>query len=585
MDGSTDTGSDRGRAPADSEASLDRLAAFAQAVGTARDLPTIFAALRDFARDAVPCMGIFISLYDPAKDHRVAMYGWADGVDLDVSGLPAIPVTDGPNSVAVRTGDVVITNDDDRGRKGGPNIVVETGRDSRIPQSSLVAPMAVMGRIVGTVEVQSYDRGAYDREHAATLRFASTLAAVAIENFRLLEGETTARALAEESSRLKDEFLATLSHELRTPLNAIVGWTSMLRTGRLDAGAADRALEAVARNARAQAQLVEDLLDVSRIITGKLRLDVEPVAMRDVVEAAVDSVRPAADAKGVSLRLVIESAGGTVAGDARRLQQAVWNMLTNAVKFTPSGGRVELTLSTSGERVEVLVTDTGCGIEPAFLPHIFDRFRQADSSTTRAHGGLGLGLSIVAHLMELHGGTVEAESEGVGRGATFALRLPLLRAAAGLRTAARPDAATDDAALAGLRVLLVDDDVETLEILTLALSALGAEVRRATSAAGGLEEFEREAPDVLVSDIGMPGGDGFGLVASVRALPPERGGAVPAIALTAYAGTGDGARALAAGFDARLVKPADLAELTATVLRLSRSARDGGGPDRVIDRL
>jgi len=216
------------------------------------------------------------------------------------------------------------------------------------------------------------------------------------------------------------------------------------------------------------------------------------------------------------------------------------------------------------------VTDTGCGIEPAFVPHIFDRFRQADSSTTRAHGGLGLGLSIVAHLMELHSGTVEAESPGPGLGATFALRLPMLSAAAGSRTAARPNAA-EGTALAGLRVLLVDDDVETLEILTLALSALGAEVRCATSAASGLEEFEREVPDVLVSDIGMPGGDGFGLVARVRALPPERGGAVPAIALTAYAGTGDGARALASGFDARLVKPADLAELSETVLRLAHA--------------
>jgi signal transduction histidine kinase/ActR/RegA family two-component response regulator len=561
-----------GRSATDHETLLGQLATFAQAVGTARDLPTICHALRDFALVAVPCIGIFISLYDPERDHRVAMYGWADGIDLDVSNLPPQPITNGPNSMCVMTGEVVITNDDDRAKKGGPNIVVETGIDSRLPQSSLAAPMAVMGRIVGTVEVQSYERGAYRREHATTMRFASTLAAVAIENFRLLECETTARAMAEESNLLKDEFLATLSHELRTPLNAIVGWTNMLRTGKLDEAATERALETVARNAMAQAQLVSDILDVSRVITGKLKLQIEPVAIRDVVEAAVEAVRPTALAKGVSLRLVIESPGGMVMGDARRLQQALWNVLSNAVKFTPPDGRVELVLGARGDSVEISVTDTGCGIDSAFLPHVFDRFRQADSSTTRPHGGLGIGLSIVRHVVQLHEGTVEAHSDGLGCGATFTLRLPLR--AAETKPAARSVSgvtAYDERVLAGIRVLLVDDDAETLEMVALALSSLGADVRGARSAAEALNVFDQWTPDVLVSDIGMPGEDGYELISRVRERERERGGAVPAIAFTAYAGSEDGARLLAAGFDARSVKPADPSELIDLILRLAQA--------------
>jgi signal transduction histidine kinase/CheY-like chemotaxis protein len=554
-------------------APLDTLATFAQAVGTARDLPTIFGAVRDFALTAVPCMGLLISLYDEESDCRVAMYGWADGVEVDVSTLPPMPIGGGPNSVAVRTGEVIIKNDDDRGRRGAPDaVVVETGVDARIPEAALVAPMAVMGRILGTVEVQSYERGVYGPEHAAIMRFASTLAAVAIENFRLFERETAARALAEESNRLKDEFLATLSHELRTPLNAIVGWTDMLRGGRLDAAMSERALETISRNATAQSQLVSDILDVSSIINRKFRLETAPVEIREVVETAVDAVRPVALEKGVALRLVVESPGGIVDGDSRRLQQAICNVLTNAVKFTPPGGRVELVLGGAGDHVEVAVSDTGCGIDPAFLPRVFDRFRQADSTTTREHGGLGIGLSIVRHVVEEHGGSVEAQSDGAGRGATFTLRLPL---AAG--DALRADAPADvpeEGALAGVRLLVVDDDAATLEMLTAALASLGADVRTASSAAGALDHLEQGAPDVLVSDIGMPGADGFELIARVRARPPERGGAVPAIALTAYAGSEHGARVLASGFDARAVKPAPIAGLVATIRRLVRP----GGP-------
>ena len=551
---------------------LARLEAFAQAAGTARDLAAIFAAVRDFALGALPCIGLFISLYDEEHDHRVAMYGWADGVEIDVSNLPPMKVTDGPNSVAVRTGQVVVTNRDDRGLSGGPNIVVETGRDPRIPRSSLVAPMAVMGRILGTVEVQSYERDAFSSGDATRMHFASTLAAVAIQNFRLLERETAARAAAEATNRLKDEFLATLSHELRTPLNAIVGWTGMLRSGRLDADQTDRALEAIARNAATQTQLVSDLLDVSRIISEKLHIETGPVEIREVVEAAVESVRPAALSSAVTLRLVIESAGATVMGDARRLQQVLWNLLSNAVKFTPPGGLVEVVLSTHDDHVRVVVTDTGCGIEPEFLPRVFDRFRQADSSTTRAHGGLGLGLSIVHHVVSLHRGTIEAHSDGPGRGATFTLRLPVVRDAAPAPVAAGA-AGAEAGSLEGLDVLVVDDDAETLEILRLALTSLGAAVRVAGSAAAALAEFDLRAPDLLVSDIGMPDVDGYAFIARVRALPPNRGGTVPAIALTAYAGAGDRAKALAAGFDERAVKPADLAKLAETMRQLAATGR------------
>ncbi|HEV3469101.1 MAG TPA: PAS domain S-box protein, partial [Pyrinomonadaceae bacterium] len=425
------------RALKEYETLLHRLTHLAESMGTARDHLNIFRDLRDFALVSVPCIGIFISLYDEQRDVRTAHYAWGDGEEVDVSNLPPMPVSsEGPNSRAVRTGQVIITNDYwETKQKGRGQLGVLVGPDNNLrPQSSLVVPMATMGHIVGTVEVQSYENHAYREEHVTAMRMAANLAAVAIENMRLLRFETRAREVAEETNRLKDEFLATLSHELRTPLTAILGWAHMLRSGRLDEKTFAAAVEIIERNARTQQQIVDDILDVSRVITGKLRLDAQPTELGAVVEAAMDTVRPAAAAKGIRLEALFDPGAGPVMGDAGRLQQVVWNLLSNAVKFTPRGGEVRARVERGAGHVRLAVSDNGIGIRPDFLPHVFDRFRQGDQSTTRAYGGVGLGLAIVRHLVELHGGTVRAESEGEGRGATFTIELPALRIAdCGLR--------------------------------------------------------------------------------------------------------------------------------------------------------
>ena len=399
------------------------------------------------------------------------------------------------------------------------------------------------------------------------------------ERARLLIREQEARRQAEEANRMKDEFLATISHELRTPLNAILGWAQVLRLGKLDEAAAARALETIERNARAQAQLIADLLDVSRIITGKLRLDFQPVELPRIIEATLDSIRPGADAKGVRLKVSLDRLTSPVLGDADRLQQVVWNLLSNAIKFTPRDGQVEVRLRQLGSHAEVRVADTGMGIRPDFLPYVFDRFRQAESSTTRSHGGLGRGLSIVRHLVELHGGTVEVFSDGEGKGASFTVRLPvravtqeepgpLLEATEG-----RPSAWGNPALLDGVRVLVVEDEDDTRDLLVTALEQCGAQVTAAPSAAAALASLDREPPDVMVSDLAMPDEDGYSLIRKVRARGPENGGGVPAAALTAYARAEDRVRALASGFQMHLPKPIDPSDLVAVVASLAGRAR------------
>ena len=394
------------------------------------------------------------------------------------------------------------------------------------------------------------------------------------ERARLLVLEQAARKQAEEANRTKDEFLATLSHELRTPLNAILGWVQVLRTGKLDAAAGARALETIERNARSQAQLIADLLDVSRIITGKLRLDFKPVELRRIIDSALETVRPAADAKGILLDISIGPLASPVLGDADRLQQVIWNLLSNAIKFTPRAGRVEVRLREEGGNAVIRVSDSGIGIRPDFLPYVFDRFRQAEGSITRTHGGLGLGLSIVRHLIELHGGTAEVESTGEGKGATFSVRLPL-----------RAELAEDDPLdrtgvtspglfstpdlLTGVRVVVVEDEADTRELLALSLQQCGAEVAAFGSVPEALASFDLAVPDVLLSDIGVPGEDGYSLIRKVRAREPALGGNVPAAALTAYARAEDRLRALEAGYQTHLAKPVDPAELIATVARLA----------------
>jgi PAS domain S-box-containing protein len=394
----------------------------------------------------------------------------------------------------------------------------------------------------------------------------------------LLEREQRARRELEEASRLKDEFLATVSHELRTPLTAMLGWSHLLRTGTLDEGNVARAVETIERNARSQAQLIEDLLDVSRIITGKLRLDVRAVEPASLIEGALEAVRPAAEAKGVALQKALDTTVSSVLGDPARLQQVVWNLLSNAIKFTQGGGSVEVRLERVDTHIQIVVSDTGEGINAGFLPYVFDRFRQADATTTRMHGGLGLGLAIVRHLVEMHGGTVRAESPGEGLGATFIVRLPLTPVYEKTSTQEQAIHLADSSRLLtlecperldGLKILAVDDEADTRELLRSVFEHCGAKVTTAASAAEALTMLEEMRPDVLISDIGMPEEDGYELITKVRALPVERGGKTPAVALTAYARAEDRLRALRTGYQMHVPKPVELAELVAIVARLA----------------
>src|ERR1041384_323123 len=396
----------------------------------------------------------------------------------------------------------------------------------------------------------------------------------------LLMREEQARTDAEAANRLKDEFLATVSHELRTPLNSILGWSQLMRTGDLDEESSTRALQTIERNTRALAQIIDDLLDVSRIITGKLRLRVRPIELGPVVEAALEAVRPATDAKNIRVDVSLDPGAGIVSGDSSRLQQIVWNLLSNAIKFTPSGGHVEVRLERVGSNAQIAISDNGEGINPEFLPHVFDRFRQADSTFTRTHGGLGLGLAIVRHLVELHGGAVSADSKGRGEGATFAVSFPLLTSSAfnvtdveqRSETGKLFSAASVD--LNGLRVMIVDDELDARDVITAMLEHCGAEVIAACSTAEAVDVLAGAAngsrPDVLVSDIGMPGEDGIDLITKVRALGPDRGGNIPAIALTAYARAEDRARVLAAGYQRHIAKPVEPSTLATVVAVLAR---------------
>ena len=396
------------------------------------------------------------------------------------------------------------------------------------------------------------------------------------ERAELLTRTQAARAEAEAANRSKDDFLTTLSHELRTPLNAVYGWAAMLQTGQMDESTRTRAIDAIMRNANAQVQLIDDLLDVSRIASGKLRLDPRPLEPRPVIEAAVEAVRPAALAKGIRLDLHLDPKAAAIIGDPNRLQQVVWNLLSNAVKFTPRSGSVRIALRERDSHVEIEVSDSGIGITPDLLPHVFERFRQGDSSSTRLQGGLGLGLTLVKQLVELHGGTVTAESRGVGQGATFTVRLPL-RAAGHPATAAPARPWTADgwvpvssvSRLHGVRVLAVDDDRDGLALIAAILGQAGATVAVSHSAAEGFDMFVDETPDVLISDVEMPVEDGYSLIRRIRALEPARGGRVPAIALTAYGRREDRLRSIGAGFSMHVPKPVDPSELLTLVASLS----------------
>jgi signal transduction histidine kinase/CheY-like chemotaxis protein len=388
---------------------------------------------------------------------------------------------------------------------------------------------------------------------------------------QLLLRAERARTDAEAANRIKDEFLATLSHELRTPLTSLLGWSSVLREARRDERVLAQGLDAIDRNARVQAQLIDDLLDVSRIVSGKLNLDVRPLDVGSVARAAINVVQPAADAKGITLDYWAQPGLGAISADSARLQQIIWNLLSNAVKFTPHGGQIHVRVERDDSNVKVTVRDTGQGIDPEFLPRVFDRFRQADSSTTRSFGGLGLGLAIVRHLVELHGGTVSAHSDGAGQGATFSASFPLIteRVEPGTVMHGGEIHASHLQSLHGLRVLLVDDEIETRQIISTVVERTGAEVKTCTTAREALSELVEWRPHVILSDIAMPDEDGYSFINRVRALPQGEGGNTPAAALTAYAREEDRKQVLAAGYQMHIAKPIGAGQLVHLIAKLA----------------
>ncbi len=456
----------------------------------------------------------------------------------------------------------------------------------RSDDPAVVGSAFVTLTMAGAAAISAWTSVRLEALEAVRLEAEEARTAAEAERSGLLEREKAARLDLERANRAKDEFIATVSHELRTPISAVLGWARLLRTGKLDPGASARAVEVIERSAAAQAQLVDDLLDVSRVERGELRLYVRPVDLMAVVEAAIEAVRPAATARGTTIAGQLDAAAGPVVGDPARLQQVTWNLLSNAIKFTPHGGRVEVRLFRDGDHAGLTVRDDGVGIPAEFLPHVFERFRQADSSRTRAFGGLGLGLSIVRHLVEAHGGTVEAASDGTGKGAAFTVRLPIgtrLSAPEPHVRAVEAIPAPPGRALVGLaavEVLVVDDDADSLELVREALTQAGATVRTARSAHEALVELQRAVPAAMLSDIAMPDEDGYALIRRIRALPPQAGGKVRAAALTAFAFPEDKEQALRAGFDDFLAKPIAPWELVEAVARLAGLGTEppaGGG--------
>jgi PAS domain S-box-containing protein len=450
-------------------------------------------------------------------------------------------------------------------------------------RSYVSAPLLARDRVIGAVSLLTTDESGrrYDEQDLTMAELLGRRAGLAVENARLYNQTQAALSQATEISRLKDEFLATLSHELRTPLNAIVGWAHILKGNTTDPDLLSKGLETIDRNAAVQSRLIGDILDVSRIITGKVRLNVRPVHPYTAIEQAVDTVRPAAAAKNIRVETILDPSAGPISGDEERMQQILWNLLSNAVKFTPKGGRVQVRLEAVNSHVAITVEDNGPGIADNFLPYVFQRFRQADSSSTRAHGGLGLGLAIVRHLVELHGGRVRAENRPEGSGAVFTVELP--RRSVTVRDTESPmprhpavspsPPASPPASLHGVKVLLVDDEPDARELIAVSLEQSGASVVKTDSADAAVSALAEHRPHVLLADIEMPGKDGYSLLQAIRSLPADQGGLTPSIAITAYAGVEDRIRALAAGFDLHLPKPVQLDELTTAVARLAGQRR------------
>lgn len=573
---------------------LDLLNRTGMAIGSTLDLEVLLQKVTDAATEVsgAEIGAFFYNTTDASGDaFRLYALSGAPRKAFEKFGQPRATPLFGPafsGQTPLRCDDVLL---DERYGRWAPHHGMPAGHP---PVRSFLAVPVVSGRgqPVGGLFFGHSVVGVFTERTERMVVGIAAQAAVAIENARLLEEtqrtatERERRLEAEQSARmelvrvsqLKDEFLATLSHELRTPLTAILGWAKLLLRQRDDAETLARGLETIERNAVAQARLIEDLLDMNRIMSGKVRLNVQPTDVARVIEAAVDSIRPSADGKSLKLGLVVDPFAGPVIGDPDRLQQVVWNLLSNAVKFTAKGGRIHVELRRVDSYLEVRVSDSGIGLTPDFLPHVFDRFRQVDSSTTRGYGGLGLGLSIVKQLVELHGGTVDAASDGEGRGATFTVRLPLvaLHPQPHSKSPSLADVvvpAHQNLKLKGLKVLVVDDEHDTRELIRRVLESCEADVVVASSAAEGMLALRRMRPDLLVSDIGMPECDGYQFIRDVRALDEESGGRTPAVALTAYARSEDRTRAMLAGYQVHIAKPIDLEEFVATVASLAGRLR------------
>ena len=550
---------------------LQKLAAASLAINSARSLPALMRIVADSARDTIgseqSVMVLFPGVVGSAqRGEEVASISskYADAGRLPQ--LDAVLQT----SIAMATEPVLLTEDQFRVH---PDFQAFSAGDWYPLRGLLAAPLAAAARSLGMIYLSDRTAGDFSDDDQAILTQLAQMASIAIENALYAEER--------EANRLKEEFLATLSHELRTPLNAILGWTQLLRTGPSNPEELSHALEVIERNVRAQSRLIEDLLDVSRISSGKMRLAPRQTEFAAIVEGAVESAGPAAAAKRIRLQTRISQEVGLVVGDADRLQQVIWNLLSNAIKFTPQDGDVGVEAHRAPDGgVIVRVRDSGRGIPHSFLPHVFDRFRQADSSTTRTHGGLGLGLAIVRHIVELHGGSVHADSDGEGKGATFTFELPQVPpteagaqahfvAALPLTPQVQNSQKYD---LEGLNVLAVDDKEDARELMMNVLTRSKAIVRVAASAKEALQMLDEQPPDVLVSDIGMPEDDGYSLIRAVRRRDPQHGGNVPAIALTAYVRDEDRTKMLAAGFTAHVAKPVEPAELVRVIHHISGRA-------------
>ena len=577
---------------------LELLNSTGSALASQRDLRSLLQTTTDAATGIAGArFGAFFYHGKDANNSLYTLYTLSGAMSADAESFAEASPTAlfGPS---VRAGGVIRSDDIASDARFGPG-----PGQWRLPaghpgvRSYLSMPVvARSGESLGTMFFGHPEAGVFTERTERIVGGIAAQAAVAIDNARLyeaaqhsaeerkvlLENEREARAEAERTSQMKDEFLATLSHELRTPLSAILGWAQVLRRGSRDPADLQRGLQTIERNARAQAQLIEDLLDMSRITSGKVLLDMQNVAPGSFIDAAIDTVRPAADAKNIRLDKRYASDVGTIAGDPARLQQVIWNLLSNAIKFTPSGGAVAIELAQDAGQVSITVRDTGAGIRPEFITHVFERFRQADASTTRRHGGLGLGLSIVKHLIEQHGGTVRAESAGEGQGASFTIELPAAMPAASPAKSARammiksPAPSNGEFTLSdlnGVNVLVVDDDRDARELIFRILSDCQATVRIAGGAREAVDAMRSSPPDLLISDLGMPEVDGFELLAWVRQLGRDHGGEVPAVALTAFARSEDRLRALEAGFSAHISKPVEPGELISVVASLVGSNR------------